>query len=185
MIFVKNIIGGDNMKKIMISVVAILLLIFINPAVPVNMHFSGVSSGVSEKNSDISTLQGIPEQESEFLIDILASDKVIRVLKNGKVVKKIKMYNAVKPSENAELAVEVFTVEDKREEYQIRDNKQYKKHYMKFFENSFIETVDRDDRGKIIMTEALTSGNIIKVSARDSEWMYNNIPQGAVVLLHY
>ena len=129
-------------------------------------------------------------KDSVYTVDTSINDQLINIYKNGTIIKTFKCSTGFLGDQDNETSLGVFFI-------QVRGNNFYSdkygegaKYYIKFFSDYLFHSVPIDKNGNIIEEEAKKLGEpashgCIRLSMDDIKWMYDNIPEGTKVNIHY
>lgn len=138
----------------------------------------------------ISNLTGAKFKETKYNIDVNLSEQKMYIYKNNVLIKKILCSTGKIGNQETETPLGVFFVQEKGKAFFSNKYDQGGKYYIKFFSNYLIHSIPVDQKGNIIEEEKYKLGNpvshgCIRVSLIDSEWLFKNIPEGSLVIIHY
>ncbi|MTK13643.1 MAG: L,D-transpeptidase [Clostridiaceae bacterium] len=114
----------------------------------------------------------------------------ISVIKKDKVLKKVQCSTGILGDQETETPLGIFNVQCKGEYFYSNKYGEGARYYIKFFSNYLIHSIPVDKKGNIIEDEKKKIGfpashGCIRISIYDAEWIYNNIPEGSSVIIHY
>lgn len=144
--------------------------------------------GWIKKNSD--NLKGEIYKKTEYTLDVNLTNQNINVIKKDKVLKNIKCSTGILGDQETETPLGIFNIQCKGEYFYSNKYKEGARYYIKFFSNYLIHSIPVDKKGNIIEDEKKKIGfpashGCIRISIQDAEWIYNNIPEGSSVIIHY
>jgi lipoprotein-anchoring transpeptidase ErfK/SrfK len=144
--------------------------------------------GWIKKNSD--NLKGEIYKKTEYTLDINLTNQNISVIKKDKVLKKVQCSTGILGDQETETPLGIFNVQCKGEYFYSNKYQEGARYYIKFFSNYLIHSIPVDKKGNIIEDEKKKIGfpashGCIRISIHDAEWIYNNIPEGSSVIIHY
>ncbi|NFD31610.1 murein L,D-transpeptidase [Clostridium botulinum] len=144
--------------------------------------------GWIKKNKE--NLKGILHKNTEYKVDVDLIDQKIRVYKNDKIIKNIKCSTGVIGKQDTETPLGIFYITNKGKYFYSNKYNQGGRYYIKFFANYLIHSIPVDKNGNIIEEEKdklgfPTSHGCIRVPMEDSKWLYRNIPNKSLIIIHY
>lgn len=144
--------------------------------------------GWIKKNSD--NLKGAIYKKTEYTLDVNLTNQNMNVIKKDKVVRKIQCSTGIMGNQETETPLGIFSIQCKGEYFYSSKYKEGARYYIKFFSNYLIHSIPVDKKGNIIEDEKKKIGfpashGCIRISIQDAEWIYNNIPEGSSVIIHY
>lgn len=144
--------------------------------------------GWIKKNSD--NLKGEIYKKTEYTLDVNLTNQNINVIKKDKALKNIKCSTGILGDQETETPLGIFNIQCKGEYFYSDKYKEGARYYIKFFSNYLIHSIPVDKKGNIIEDEKKKIGfpashGCIRISIQDAEWIYNNIPEGSSVIIHY
>ena len=130
------------------------------------------------------------DKESEYTIDTSINNQLINIYNNGKVIKSFRCSTGLLGDQDNETPLGVFFIQVKGESFFSDKFGEGAKYYIKFFSNYLFHSVPVDKNGNIIEEEEKKLGKpashgCIRLSMDDIKWMYNNLPEGTKVSIHY
>lgn len=143
---------------------------------------------MDKKNKE--NLKGILHKNTEYKVDVDLIDQKIRVYKNDKIIKNIKCSTGVIGKQDTETPLGIFYITNKGKYFYSNKYNQGGRYYIKFFANYLIHSIPVDKNGNIIEEEKdklgfPTSHGCIRVPMEDSKWLYRNIPNKSLIIIHY
>ncbi|WML36453.1 L,D-transpeptidase [Clostridium sp. OS1-26] len=144
--------------------------------------------GWIKKNSE--NLKGAIYKKTEYTLDVNLTNQNINVIKKDKVLKRIQCSTGILGDQETETPLGIFNIQCKGEYFYSNKYKEGARYYIKFFSNYLIHSIPVDKKGNIIEDEKKKIGfpashGCIRISIQDAEWIYNNIPEGSSVVIHY
>jgi hypothetical protein len=144
--------------------------------------------GWVRKNKD--NLSGELHKETKYKIDVDLTKQVISIYKDDEKLKQIKCSTGIFGDANTETPVGNFDLQVKGTFFFSPKYNQGGKYYIKFFSNYLIHSIPTDKNGNIIEEEkdklgVPVSHGCIRVPMQESKWIYDNIPIGSAVSIHY
>jgi lipoprotein-anchoring transpeptidase ErfK/SrfK len=114
----------------------------------------------------------------------------MRVLKDGKVIKEADCSTGELGNSDTETPLGTFDIQSKGEYFFSNKYQEGARYYIKFFSNYLIHSIPVDKKGNIIEEEKVKIGTpvshgCIRIAMADSKWVYDNIPQGSQIMIHY
>lgn len=146
------------------------------------------NKGWVRKNKN--NLKGIIEVDSEYTLDVDLTKQKIEVLMKRQPIKEIICSTGTLGDQDTETPLGIFFIQEKGDFFYSEKYQQGGKYYLKFFANYLIHSVPVDRKGNIIEEEkgklgAPASHGCIRIALDDARWIYNRIPKGAAVVIHY
>ncbi|AJD32916.1 L,D-transpeptidase [Clostridium sporogenes] len=144
--------------------------------------------GWIKKNKE--NLKGILHKNTEYKVDVDLIDQKIKVYKNDKIIKNIQCSTGVIGKQDTETPLGIFYITNKGKYFYSNKYNQGGRYYIKFFANYLIHSIPVDKNGNIIEEEKdklgfPTSHGCIRVPMEDSKWLYRNIPNKSLIIIHY
>lgn len=146
------------------------------------------NKGWVRKNKD--NLTGSNYKTTQYKIDINITTQKMNVTKDNKNIKTILCSTGEVGNADTETPIGVFYVQEKGSYFYSSKYNQGAKYFIKFFSNYLIHSIPTDKNGNIIEEEKKKLGipvshGCIRVPMEDSKWIYDNIPKGSMVEIHY
>jgi hypothetical protein len=144
--------------------------------------------GWVRKNKD--NLSGELHKETKYKVEIDLTKQLIFVYKDNVVVRQIICSTGLIGDADTETPVGNFEIQNKGTFFFSPKYKQGGKYYIKFFANYLIHSIPTDKSGNIIEEEENKLGvpvshGCVRVPIEESKWLYDNIPVGSAVRIHY
>lgn len=144
--------------------------------------------GWIRKNKD--NLTGNNYKTTQYKVDVNLTNQKIIVTKDNKSIKTILCSTGIIGDSDTETPIGVFYVQEKGSYFYSSKYNQGAKYFIKFFSNYLIHSIPTDKKGNIIEEEKKKLGipvshGCIRVPMEDSKWIYDNIPKGSMVEIHY
>jgi len=135
-------------------------------------------------------ITGKIDKKTTYNIDIDITNQKVKVCKNDAILREISCSTGIIGDQETETPLGVFSVQDRGKGFFSDKYNQGGKYYIKFFANYLIHSVPVDKKGNIIEEESIKLGSpvshgCVRVSLEDAKWMYNTIPKGSTVFIHY
>lgn len=170
------------MKKFFILIV-MTLIIFL-PSFLGNFENEGNIKNISTLNNKYIKQSTLNNEKYEIDIDLSYNKMVI--YKEDKIFKEI---TCMPQKDYSKTPTGTFKIENKGSLFFTSKNNENERYYIKFFSNYLIHSIPADKNGNIIKEgknklELPVSSGSISVCEDDSKWLYNNIPVGALVVIH-
>lgn len=149
---------------------------------------SAGKTGWIRKNKD--NLKGDVELKSTYVIDVNLKTQMIRVLEQGKNIKEFQCATGTLGDQDTETPLGKFTVQGKGQYFYSKKYEQGGRYFIKFFGDYLIHSIPVDEKGNIIEEEKNKLGvpvshGCIRLSMEDAKWVYDKIPKGSCVNIHY
>lgn len=146
------------------------------------------NKGWIRKNKD--NLTGSNYKATQYKIDINITTQKMNITKDNKNIKTILCSTGEVGNADTETPIGVFYVQEKGSYFYSSKYNQGAKYFIKFFSNYLIHSIPTDKNGNIIEEEKKKLGipvshGCIRVPMEDSKWIYDNIPKGSMVEIHY
>lgn len=130
------------------------------------------------------------KEKSDYFIEVSVSNQNIEIYKQGRILKEISCSTGKLGDSDTETPLGVFKIQNRNTYFYNKDYNEGAKYYVQFFANYLIHSVPVDKDGKVIEEESIKLGNpashgCIRVSMEEAKWIYDNIPQGTEVYIHY
>ena len=130
------------------------------------------------------------DKKTEYVIDVCISNQKMKVYKKNKLLKEISCSTGILGDSDTETPLGTFYIQSKGNYFFSGKYQEGGRYYIKFFSNYLIHSIPVDKNGNIIEEESKKIGNpashgCIRISMNDSKWVYDNIPQGSEVSIHY
>lgn len=144
--------------------------------------------GWVRKNKD--NLSGELEKETKYKLEVNLTKQHISVYKDNIELKKLECSTGKIGDPDTETPIGSFEVQNKGTFFFSPKYNQGGKYYIKFFSNYLIHSIPTDKNGNIIEEEkdklgVPVSHGCIRIPVEESKWLYDNIPVGTVVSIHY
>lgn len=144
--------------------------------------------GWIKKNKN--NLKGAIYKETEYTLDVSLNNQSIEILKKDKKIKKIACSTGLLGNQDTETPLGIFNIQCKGEYFYSNKYKEGARYYIKFFSNYLIHSIPVNEKGNIIEDEKKKIGfpashGCIRISIQDAEWIYKNIPEGSLIIIHY
>lgn len=141
------------------------------------------------KNSSNNIISKI-DKETEYVVDTSITKQVVNIYRNGEEIKSFKCSTGLIGDQDNETPIGVFFIQVKGNGFFSEKYGEGAKYYIKFFSNYLFHSIPIDRNGNIIEEEEKRLGEpashgCIRLSMEDIKWMYDNIPQGSKVNIHY
>lgn len=141
------------------------------------------------RNTDYNVSPDI-DKDSDYMIDTSINNQTINISKNGEVIKSFRCSTGLLGNQDNETPLGVFFIQVKGESFFSDKFGEGAKYYIKFFSDYLFHSVPVDKNGNIIEEEEKKLGKpashgCIRLSMEDIKWMYDNIPEGTKVNIHY
>jgi lipoprotein-anchoring transpeptidase ErfK/SrfK len=135
-------------------------------------------------------LTGNNYKSTQYKVDVDLSNQKITITKDNKSIKTILCSTGKIGDSDTETPIGVFYVQEKGSYFYSSKYNQGAKYFIKFFSNYLIHSIPTDKNGNIIEEEKKKLGipvshGCIRVPMEDSKWIYDNIPKGSMVEIHY
>jgi len=135
-------------------------------------------------------VRGKTDKKTAYNIDIDITNQKVIVCKNEEILKEIPCSTGIIGDQDTETPLGVFSVQDRGKGFFSDKYNQGGKYYIKFFANYLIHSVPVDKKGNIIEEESIKLGSAVshgcvRVSLEDAKWIYDTIPKGSTVFIHY
>lgn len=146
------------------------------------------NKGWVRKNKD--NLTGSNYKATQYKVDINITTQKMNITKDNKNIKTILCSTGEVGNADTETPIGVFYVQEKGSYFYSSKYNQGAKYFIKFFSNYLIHSIPTDKNGNIIEEEKKKLGipvshGCIRVPMEDSKWIYDNIPKGSMVEIHY
>lgn len=130
------------------------------------------------------------DKKTEYVIDVCISSQRMKVFKKDKLLKDIACSTGILGNSDTETPLGTFYIQTKGNYFFSGKYQEGGRYYIKFFSDYLIHSIPVDKNGNIIEEERKKIGNpashgCIRISMNDSKWVYDNIPQGSEVSIHY
>jgi lipoprotein-anchoring transpeptidase ErfK/SrfK len=144
--------------------------------------------GWVRKNTD--NLSGELKKDSKYKIDVNLTEQSIAVYKDNKQLREFTCSTGAIGDPDTETPIGNFQVQNKGTFFFSPKYNQGGKFYIKFFANYLIHSIPTDKNGNIIEEEkdklgVPVSHGCIRVPIEESKWLYDNMPVGTTVSIHY
>ncbi|MCM0649378.1 L,D-transpeptidase [Clostridium swellfunianum] len=144
--------------------------------------------GWVRKNKD--NLSGEINKKTTYKVDVDLTKQLIFIYKDNKELREIKCSTGLIGNADTETPVGNFEIQNKGTFFFSPKYNQGGKYYIKFFSNYLIHSIPTDKNGNIIEEEkdklgVPVSHGCIRVPVEESKWIYDNIPVGSAVSIHY
>ncbi|WPC41934.1 L,D-transpeptidase [Clostridium sp. JS66] len=144
--------------------------------------------GWIKNNKD--NLKGIVYKKTDYILDVDLIKQNINVIKNDNTIRTISCSTGIMGNQDTETPLGIFYVQNKGEYFYSNKYKEGARYYIKFFSNYLIHSIPVDEKGNIIEDERKKIGfpcshGCIRISVKDAEWIYKNIPENSAVIIHY
>ena len=135
-------------------------------------------------------LIGKINKKTSYNVEIDITDQKVIVYKGDKILRKMACSTGIIGDQDTETPLGIFAVQDKGPSFFSPKYNQGAKYYIKFFANYLIHSVPTDQKGNIIEEESIKLGSAVshgcvRVSMENAKWMYDIIPKGSTVFIHY
>jgi len=135
-------------------------------------------------------LIGKMDKKTDYNIDIDVTNQKIKVFKGDKILKEMFCSSGIIGDQDTETPLGIFAVQERGLSFFSTKYNQGAKYYIKFFANYLIHSVPTDQKGNIIEEESIKLGSAVshgcvRVSMENAKWMYDTIPKGSIVFIHY
>lgn len=144
--------------------------------------------GWIRKSTD--NLKGELNKNTKYNIDVNLTKQNIVVKENDIEIKNIKCSTGTIGDSDTETPLGQFFIQNKGEYFFNKKYEEGARYYIKFFANYLIHSIPIDEKGNIIEEERNKLGfpashGCIRVSMEDAKWIYDKIPNGSAILIHY
>ena len=148
---------------------------------------SGKKGWIKKNNEN---LKGNTDNKTKYIIDVSITNQKMKILKDGKVVKESDCSTGELGDSETETPLGTFNIQSKGEYFFSNKYQEGARYYIKFFSNYLIHSIPVDKKGNIIEEEKSKIGNpvshgCIRISMENSKWVYENVPQGSQIMIHY
>jgi len=135
-------------------------------------------------------LKGTINSKTEYVIDVCITNQKMKIYKKDKLLKQISCSTGIIGDSDTETPLGTFNIQSKGMYFFSNKYQEGGRYYIKFFSNYLIHSIPVDSKGNIIEEEKKKIGNpashgCIRISMEDSKWVYDNIPQGSQITIHY
>ncbi len=130
------------------------------------------------------------DYKDQYSISVNLTDQNLKVYKDDKLLKDMPCSTGITGNKDTETPIGKFKIILRGEEFFSEKFNQGAKYYLQFFGDYLIHSVPVDKNGNIIkeeeekLGEAVSHG-CIRVPMEDAKWLYDNIPDGGEVYIHY
>lgn len=147
---------------------------------------SGLAGFVKKSSSFKKTM----DYTDAYLINVNLTDQDIKVYKDAMLIKEMPCSTGTIGDQNTETPLGKFKILVRGEEFFNYAVNEGAKYYLQFFGNYLIHSVPVDQNGDVIEKEEEKLGSpvshgCIRVTMEDAKWLYENVPDGGEVLIHY
>ncbi len=130
------------------------------------------------------------KEKGNYFIEVSVYDQNIRIYNKGILVKDIKCSTGILGDPDTETPLGVFKIQDRNTYFFNEEYNEGAKYYVQFFTNYLIHSVPVDKKGNIIEEENSKLGipashGCIRVPMEEAKWIYENVPRGTEVYIHY
>ena len=144
--------------------------------------------GWVRKNKD--NLSGELNKNTKYKVEINLTKQLIAVYKDNVEVRQIQCSTGLIGDADTETPVGNFEIQNKGTFFFSPKYNQGGKYYIKFFSNYLIHSIPTDRSGNIIEEEkdklgVPVSHGCVRVPIEESKWLYDNVPVGSTVSIHY
>lgn len=144
--------------------------------------------GWIRKNTD--NLKGELYKNTQYKIDVNLTKQSIIVKKDDIDIKNIKCSTGTIGNSDTETPLGEFFIQSKGEYFFSKKYEEGARYYIKFFANYLIHSIPIDEKGNIIEEERNKLGfpvshGCIRLSLEDAKWIYDKVPKGSAILIHY
>ncbi|MDF2883663.1 MAG: L,D-transpeptidase [Clostridiaceae bacterium] len=144
--------------------------------------------GWVRKNTD--NLKGELSKNTQYEIDVNLTKQSMVVKKDDMEIKSIKCSTGTIGNSDTETPLGQFFIQSKGEYFFSKKYDEGARYYIKFFANYLIHSIPIDEKGNIIEEERNKLGfpashGCIRVSMEDAKWIYDKVPKGSAILIHY
>ena len=144
--------------------------------------------GWIRKNTN--NLKGSLDKKTDYVVDISLSGQAIKVSKSNKLIKQMICATGTLKDSDTETPLGIFYVQKKDIAFFSQKYNEGGKYYIKFFGNYLIHSIPVDKNGNIIESEKNKLGipvshGCVRISMDNAKWMYDNLPIGSKISIHY
>lgn len=149
---------------------------------------SKINRGWIKKNSE--NLKDNINKNTEYVIDVNLTNQKIYIYKDDNILKNMRCSTGRIGYPDTETPLGIFTLLIKGKDFYSNKYNEGAKYYIKFFNDYLIHSVPVDKKGNIIEEEKEKLGmpashGCIRLSMEDAKWIYENVPIGSMVYIHY
>ena len=148
------------------------------------------SSGLAGFVKKSSSFKKTMDHTDAYLINIDLTNQNIEVYKDAMLIKEMQCSTGTLGDQNTETPLGMFKIIVRGEEFFNNAINEGAKYYLQFFGNYLIHSVPIDKNGNVIEKEEEKLGSpashgCIRVTMEDAQWLYDNVPDGGEVFIHY
>lgn len=148
---------------------------------------NGKKGWIKKKDYNIA---GKIDKKTAYSVEIDITNQEVIAYKGDKILKKMACSTGIIGDQDTETPLGIFAIQDKGIFFFSAKYNQGAKYYIKFFANYLIHSIPTDKKGNIIEEESIKLGSAVshgcvRVSMEDAKWMYETIPKGSTVFIHY
>ena len=148
------------------------------------------SEGVTGYVKKTSPFKKTLDYTNDYLINVDLTNQNIKIFEDGNLIKQMICSTGAFGSQNTETPLGKFKIQVRGEEFFNTSLNEGAKYYLQFFGDYLIHSTPVDENGNTIEKEVEKLGSpashgCIRVSMDDAKWLYDNIPDGGEVFIHY
>ncbi len=148
------------------------------------------STGIAGYVKKSSSFKKTMDYTNNYLINVNLTNQNIKIYKDAELIKDIVCSTGTIGNQNTETPLGKFKVIVRGEEFYNSLLNEGAKYYLQFFGDYLIHSIPVDENGNIIEKEedklgSPASHGCIRVSVENAKWLYDNVPDGAEVFIHY
>ncbi|MGE5628743.1 MAG: L,D-transpeptidase family protein [Solirubrobacterales bacterium] len=135
-------------------------------------------------------LKGNIDKGTTYIVDVNITTQKMKIYKKEKIIKEMSCSTGIIGNQDTETPLGTFYLQSKGEYFFSSKYQEGGRYYIKFFSNYLIHSIPVDKKGNIIEGEKNKIGipvshGCIRISMKDSKWVYDNVPQGSKIIIHY
>lgn len=135
-------------------------------------------------------LKGNIDKGTTYTLDVNITTQKMKVSKKDKLIKEMSCSTGIIGNPDTETPLGTFYLQSKGEYFFSNKYQEGGRYYIKFFSNYLIHSIPVDKKGNIIEEEKDKIGipvshGCIRISMKDSKWVYDNVPQESKIMIHY
>ncbi|MCL2321292.1 MAG: L,D-transpeptidase [Oscillospiraceae bacterium] len=148
------------------------------------------SEGVTGYVKKTSSFKKTLDYASDYLINVDLTNQNLKIYDGSNLIKQMLCSTGTFGNQNTETPLGKFKIQVRGKDFFNTSLNEGAKYYLQFFGDYLIHSTPVDENGKIIETEVEKLGSpvshgCIRVSMEDAKWLYENVPDGGEVFIHY